>query len=133
MRKAEPFAERILALLSMEGSDFLGVIGHEALALAHEVMGNGEEAIKCRETQIEKMKEYIKATKGQDMYTYEDLGDRYDLLAALYMDRGGVKDFEIAIKYLKQSKKLAEKHGHKFDGGDLLEVANEWKSALSKK
>lgn len=120
-KRGKPFATRIIEIFEKISVEDLEVIGCEALSLAHECFGDLNEAIFYRELEIARIEKHVK-TKNI-YYDYCDLGDRYDLLSILYMQYDEPKDIDKAISLLHKSKKLANKHGHEFDGQDILDDA----------
>ena len=91
----------------------------------YETRGEFRKAIKHRENEvrlIRRLHELARKMPDPNValkdYGYADLSDRLDLLATLYHDSG---QLDKALALLHESKKLCEKHGVEFDGGDLLE------------
>jgi len=96
----------------------------EIRSLLAELRGDFDEAIRSRESEIRKIFElHSLSLNGPSrdfilqQYGFSDIGDRLDLLASLYADKG---DIERAVRVLFESKHFCEAHRIPFDGQDLL-------------
>jgi hypothetical protein len=123
-RKALPFCARLEALLERTPEAREAILGVECWSLICEVRGDLAGAIAYRGHEIELIKRLHRIsvnTPGRDFalrgYDYSDLSDRLDLLAILYHDAGDIRK---AIRVLKESRRLCQRHGIDFDGKDLL-------------
>src|SRR5262249_17804830 len=123
--KARPYADRLERLLNKVDPGRDAIFGEECRSLARETKKDYLGAIEHREKEIRLIRRLHKVAHGMrcekamlDDYGYSDLSDRLDLLATLYHARG---DLNKAIKILKESKKLCERHSVPFDGEDLLQ------------
>jgi hypothetical protein len=133
--RALPFAERLERLLDDVSPDGQGIRAEECRSLICEGRGDFPEAIRHRENEIrliKRLQAISRGTPGWDYvrhdYDYSDLSDRLDLLAMLYHDSG---DLDRAIHTLRESKRLCEAHGIRFDGRDLLRDYLSEKKALA--
>jgi hypothetical protein len=123
--KARPYADRVERLLGKVDPGHDAIFGEECRSLARETKRDYPGAIEHREKEIRLIRRLHKIAHGMpyekamlDDYGYDDLSDRLDLLATLYHAAG---DLAKALKLLKESKKLCDRHGVPFDGGDLLQ------------
>lgn len=125
-RRARPYADRLQELLPKASPDHEAVFGEECWSLVYETRGNLRKAIEHRENEIRlirRLYEIVRDAPDQAAialknYGYSDLSDRLDLLAILYRGTG---DLDRALAILRESKRLCEKHGVRFDGEDLVE------------
>ena len=97
----------------------------EIRSLLAELRGDLAVAARCREAEIRKILElHSQAVNTASwphvlrQYDFADVGDRLDLLAALYDKQG---DKERAIATLRESKQWCESHQIPFDGQELLD------------
>ncbi|HEV7225954.1 MAG TPA: hypothetical protein VGN42_24830 [Pirellulales bacterium] len=97
----------------------------EIRSLLAELHGDLAAAARCREAEIRKILELHSqavntASWGYVLrqYDFSDVGDRLDLLAALYDKQG---DTDRATATLRESKQWCESHQVPFDGQDLLD------------
>ena len=102
-----------------------GIFGEECWSLLHEAKGDLPRAIERRENEIRLIRRLHEISRNKPheeivlkQYGYDDLSDRLDLLATLYHDSGNLAE---AVGILKESKRLCEAHGIKFDGEDILQ------------
>jgi hypothetical protein len=122
--KARPYAARLKRLLKKADADEGSIFGQECRSLICELEGDLEGAIRHREAEIRKIRRLHAITTKEQWdyvclrYDYDDLSDRLDLLALLY---DGIGETERAIRILRESKALCDKHGIPFDGQDILE------------
>jgi hypothetical protein len=123
--KARPYADRLERLLSKADPGQDAIFGEECRSLAREAKKDYSGAIAHRENEIRLIRRLHKVSRGMpyekamlEDYSYDDLSDRLDLLATLYDSSGHL---DKAIKTLKESKKLCDTHGVRFDGEDLLQ------------
>lgn len=130
--RARGVAERLEAALA-ERPDFAGSIrGEEVRSLIAELRGDLAEAVRRRESEIEKIRQLhslVEDKPGRDyvfrQYDYSDLSDRLDILATLYAEQG---DLDRAVDLLHESKRFCESHKIPFDGQDLLdEYEQDWR------
>lgn len=123
-RRARLVANRLEPLLATADPNGEAIFGEECRSLIHEARGNLRQAIKHRQNEIrlirrlheisrDKTYEQV-ATQG---YTYDDLADRLNLLAALYHDSGSIGQ---AIRTLEQSRQFCAEHGIRFGASDVL-------------
>jgi tetratricopeptide (TPR) repeat protein len=124
--KARPYAERLERLLRKADPAHEAIFGEECRSLACESKGDFLRAIEHRENEIRlirRLHEISRKPPWDDLtlkdYGYDDLSDRLDLLATLYHDSGSLNK---AIAMLRESKRLCETHGIKFDGNDILQA-----------
>ena len=124
-RKARQLAGRLNRLLSEATANQHTILGEGAWALVLECLGDLSGAIKHRGKEIQLIKRLLQVSSKSPhpkailkYYDYSDLSDRLDLLAILYHDAGNLDQ---ALKVLRQSKHICEKHGIPFDGKDLWE------------
>jgi tetratricopeptide (TPR) repeat protein len=122
-QKARPVARRLERRLTQTASGEKIILGEAAWSLVLECKGDLLGAIKHREKEIGLIKRLLqisaKSANGDSIfkhYDYADLSDRLDLLAILYHDAGNLDQ---ALKVLRQSKVLCDKHGIRFDGQEL--------------
>lgn len=122
--KANPFAERLERLLPTTSPDHGSIFGEECWSLVHETKGDFASAIKHRNSEIRlirRLHEIALALPKNEFalqgYGYQDLSDRLDLLAGLYLSSD---QLDKAITLLQESKRLCEAHGIPYDGKDLL-------------
>jgi hypothetical protein len=99
--------------------------GQEIRSIIAELEGNLDDAIRYRQSEIQKIQELhriARDTPGWEyafrQYDYSDLRDRLDLLASLYADQG---DLKRAVDTLTESRQLCQAHNIEFDGQDLLD------------
>jgi hypothetical protein len=123
--KARPYAQRLERLLRKADPAHEAIFGEECWSLVYETKGDFPKAIERRENEIRlirRLHEIAHNTPHQDLvlkdYGYDDLSDRLDLLATLHHDSGSLNK---AITILKESKRLCDAHGIKFDGEDILQ------------
>jgi tetratricopeptide (TPR) repeat protein len=123
--KSRPYADRLLRLLPKASPNHEGIFGEECWSLAYEAKGDLRKAIKHRENEIRLIERLHKISVGTPHesvalrnYGYQDWSDRLDLLAMLHHDVGHL---ERALAILRQSRRLCERHGVRFDGEDLVE------------
>ncbi|HEV2950368.1 MAG TPA: hypothetical protein VGX70_23510 [Gemmataceae bacterium] len=128
-RKARQLAGRLKRHLLATSSDEHTILGEGAWALVLECLGDLPGAIKHREKEIQLIKRLLQISSKSPnpkvilkYYDYSDLSDRLDLLAILYHDTGNLDQ---ALKILRQSKQICEKHEIAFDGKNL------WKDYLA--
>lgn len=100
------------------------IIAEECRSLIAEVRGDLAKAIRHRQHEISLIRRLHEISIGElteevifQVYGYEELSDRLDLLATLYHGAGKL---DRAIAVLEESKALCEEHGVNFDGFDLL-------------
>ena len=124
-RKALAFCDRLEQLLDREIAEHGTVRNEECRSLIREAQGDLPGAIRHRENEVRLIKRLHTIARGtpsweyvQRQYDYRDLSDRLDLLAILYHDSG---DLDRAIHTLRESKRLCEAHGIRFDGRALLD------------
>jgi hypothetical protein len=124
-QRARRFADRLGRLLSKAGPETQSIFAEECRSLVAETTGDLPKAIAHREKEIRlirRLHELARKSAGEDFalrqYTYADLSDRLDLLAALYHASG---ELEKALGALQESKRLCERHRVKFDGADMLQ------------
>jgi hypothetical protein len=122
--RACAFAKRLGQVLSTSSPGHDAIFPEECWSLICEATEDLPGAIKHRENEVRLIKRLhalSRRTPHQDdalqLYGYDDLSDRLDLLAVLYRDSG---DLDKAIRLLHESKQLCEKHGVKFDGDDIM-------------
>ncbi|HUY35105.1 MAG TPA: hypothetical protein VMV69_20315 [Pirellulales bacterium] len=122
--KARPYAERLGSLLPRAAPGGETIFGEECWSLVYESRGDLPNAIEHRKNEvrlIRRLHELARNVRQRDLvlkdYGHEDLSDRLDLLATLYHDAG---ELEHALSTLRESKRICEAHGIKFDGDDLL-------------
>jgi hypothetical protein len=124
-RRARLVANRLEPLLATADPNGEAIFGEECRSLIHEARRNFRQAIKHRKNEIrlirklhgisrDKPYEQV-ATQG---YTYDDLADRLNLLAALYHDSGS---FGQALKTLEQSRLFCAEHAIEFGASEMLE------------
>jgi hypothetical protein len=123
--KARPYAERLECLLARVDPRQEAILGEECRSLIRETKGDLGKAIEHREREIRLIRRLYKLSRKTPFeavalkgYGPQDLADRLDLLAILYHDSGHL---DRAIRTLRQSRRLAEKDGIKFDGKEILE------------
>ncbi len=110
--RSRDVAERLEAALA-ERPNFAGSIrGEEVRSLIAELRGDLAEAVRHRESEIEKIRQLhglVEDNPGRDyvfrQYDYSDLSDRLDILATLYAEQG---DLERAVEILQESQRFCE-------------------------
>jgi hypothetical protein len=110
--RARAFAKRLGQLLSTSSPGHDAIFPEECWSLVFEAKEDLAGAIKHRENEVRLMK------RLHELYGYDDLSDRLDLLAVLYHDSGHL---DKAISTLHESRQLCEKHGIKFDGEVIIQ------------
>lgn len=97
---AREYANQLKGFAIASDPNEQAIFTQECLALAAEAEGNLEEAIKHRQKEIRLIRRLHELAQGRDarhadfifgQYSYEDLSDRYDLLATLYEDAGFIR------------------------------------------
>jgi len=129
MARARVFADQLAQLLSESSCDQGAIFPEECWSLICEARGDMSGAIKHRENEVKLMKRLHEISRNSPqekdilrLHGYEDLSDRLDLLASLYLDNDNL---DKAIEILVESKKLCESHGIRFDGEDILRECHE--------
>src|SRR5262245_54257834 len=93
--KARRYANRLEKLLPLADPDHESILGEECWSLVYESKKDRPTAIEHRENEIRLIRRLhaLSLTESQrevvlKAYGYEDLSDRFDLLATLYHDNG---------------------------------------------
>jgi hypothetical protein len=122
--RARPYAQRMERILERTDPRQETIFGQECRSLAREAAGDLPGAIDHRENEIRLIRRLHEISRGKPHerfalkgYGPDDLSDRLDLLATLYRDSGNL---DKAIEVLRESQKLCQSNGVRFDGEDLL-------------
>lgn len=133
-RQAKAVAAELQQALAARQDVQDSIRGEEIRSLLAEVRGDLASAARSREAEIRKILELHSVaanTPGWSQvirqYGYSDIGDRLDLLAALYDKQG---DSDRAIATLQESKQWCQSHQVVFDGQDLLDELLEHRDAV---
>ncbi|MCI0681396.1 MAG: hypothetical protein L0Y71_04765 [Gemmataceae bacterium] len=122
--KARRYASRLKRLLQRRKKVRPGIFTEECWSLVCEVEGDYLQAIRHRKNEIRLIRRLHSITSKDQwelvsrFYGYDDLSDRLDLLALLY---DGIGQTDRAIKILRESKALCDRHGIPFDGEEILQ------------
>ena len=123
--RALAVAENVEAFLTARPEFADSIRAEEVRSLIAEARGDLAEAIRRRESEIDKIRRLhglAENKPGWDyvlrQYDYGDLSDRLDILASLYAEQA---DLDRAVELLHESKQFCESHQVPFDGQDLLD------------
>ncbi len=132
--RARAFAERLGRLLSKSSPGHDSIFPEECWSLICEAKDDLAGAIKHRENEVRLIKRLHEISQGTpqhkavfQLYGYDDLSDRLDLLAVLFHGSGSL---DKAISALHESKQLCAKHGFRFDAEDVLQEYREELDAI---
>jgi tetratricopeptide (TPR) repeat protein len=122
--RARPFALRLKRLLAKADPHPESIFSEECWSLVYEAERDYAKAIKHRQDEIRRIRRLheisVDTPQQKDifqLYGYDDLSDRLDLLATLYHAAG---QLDRALETVQESKQLCKDHGIRFDGADLL-------------
>jgi hypothetical protein len=117
VRKAAPFAIRLLRLLDKHDPKAETLLGMSGRWLIAEMDGDLEETIRYREKELAILRHHIdKGILSRSGLEADDFSDRLDMLASDYLDVGRYED---ALAALAESEDFCKVHGIPFDGKSI--------------
>ncbi len=118
-RRASRFSDQLIKLLDRFDPKCEAILGASARALAADVNGRIDAAIRFRKREIKLLQRLLQigGPAAEDLGP-EDVSDRMDLLAIHYWDAGNL---ELARKTIEESRNYCRRHRIPFDGQDILD------------